>query len=183
MATVRKIGGRECSGPSESIASISLAVCSAPGRSALLMTNMSAISMVPALMACTSSPMPGTSTTSVASAEAAISVSACPAPHRFHDHEIEPGAAKQAGDIATLVRASPPLACQRSGHGANEDSGIAMMALHADAIAQNCTAGGPLCSKGPPRRRRLSWRAVGFLYQRVDKRTLPYARGARDTGR
>ena len=38
---------------------------SMPSRSALLTTNTSAISMMPALIACTSSPVPGTSTTTV----------------------------------------------------------------------------------------------------------------------
>ena len=53
---------------------------SAPGRSALLMTNTSAISIMPALIACTSSPSPGTSTTTVTSASRAISTSSCPTP-------------------------------------------------------------------------------------------------------
>ncbi len=53
---------------------------SAPSRSALLTTNTSAISRMPALMACTSSPRPGTSTTSEVSAQFTISISSCPTP-------------------------------------------------------------------------------------------------------
>ena len=45
---------------SDSSASIDATVRSAPSRSALLTTKMSAISMIPALSACTSSPAPGT---------------------------------------------------------------------------------------------------------------------------
>src|SRR5579885_1177829 len=41
---------------------------------------MSAISRMPALMACTSSPIPGTSTTTVTCARPAISISSCPTP-------------------------------------------------------------------------------------------------------
>src|ERR1035438_2822761 len=44
------------------------------------MTKTSAISMMPALMACTSSPMPGTRTTTVTPASLAISTSSWPTP-------------------------------------------------------------------------------------------------------
>ena len=46
-----------------------------PGRSALLMTKTSAISIRPALLACTPSPQPGLTTTTVVSAWPAISTS------------------------------------------------------------------------------------------------------------
>ena len=55
-------------------------VSSAPFRSALLMTKMSAISIRPALFACTLSPQPGLTTTTVVSALPAISTSTCPTP-------------------------------------------------------------------------------------------------------
>ncbi len=59
VATVRMTGQAKPSACS------SRSTRSAPGWSALLITKMSAISMMPALMAWTSSPMPGTSTTTV----------------------------------------------------------------------------------------------------------------------
>ena len=51
VATVFKVGGRQASlrGPMLSMASTSCSTRSAPGRSALLITNTSAISITPAL--------------------------------------------------------------------------------------------------------------------------------------
>ncbi len=65
---------------SESIDSISATTRSTPSRSALFTTNTSAISMIPALRACTSSPRPGTSTTSSRRRCPTISTSSCPTP-------------------------------------------------------------------------------------------------------
>ena len=57
------------------VISISWRSLSAPGRSALLTTNTSAISMIPAFMAWMSSPIPGTRTTTETSAVLTISTS------------------------------------------------------------------------------------------------------------
>ena len=65
---------------SESIASSDATARSAPSRSALLTTKMSAISMTPALSAWTSSPDPGTSVTIDTSAVRTISISSWPTP-------------------------------------------------------------------------------------------------------
>ncbi len=83
VATVRSTGGRHesaghCS--SDSIDSIDAAVRSAPSRSALLTTKTSAISMMPALRACTSSPAPGTMVTTDTSAVRTMSTSSWPTP-------------------------------------------------------------------------------------------------------
>jgi hypothetical protein len=59
---------------------ISRTVVSAPSRSALLTTNTSPTSRIPALAACTPSPIPGASRTTVVSASPAISTSLCPTP-------------------------------------------------------------------------------------------------------
>jgi len=62
------MGGIQSRGPcGEALSSEVSSVfnCFAPGRSALLMTNTSAISMTPAFMVWISSPMPGTSTTTM----------------------------------------------------------------------------------------------------------------------
>ena len=50
---------------SEAMRWMSVAIFRAPGRSALLMTKISAISMMPAFIACTTSPLSGSSSTSV----------------------------------------------------------------------------------------------------------------------
>ena len=81
VATVATIGGRHARAPaSSSIASRSLTVSCTPARSALFTTKMSAISSSPAFAACTSSPQPGFTTTTVVSAWPAISTSTWPTP-------------------------------------------------------------------------------------------------------
>ena len=59
------------------------------GASAFVTTRMSAISRMPALIACTSSPSPGGHTTTLVSASDAMSTSDWPGAHRLDDHEIE----------------------------------------------------------------------------------------------
>ena len=81
VAMVQTIGGRQSRLPaSSSMPSRSRTVSGAPGRSALLTTNTSAISSSPAFAACTASPHPGFTTTTVVSACPAISTSTCPTP-------------------------------------------------------------------------------------------------------
>ena len=63
-----------------SIVRRSLTASWAPGRSLLFTTKMSAISRIPALAACTESPMPGATITSVESAREAMATSAWPTP-------------------------------------------------------------------------------------------------------
>ena len=83
VATVFMIGGRHspsayvCSARFDSTADTRR---SAPSRSALLTTKMSAISMMPALSAWTSSPVPGTSITIETSAVRTMSTSSWPTP-------------------------------------------------------------------------------------------------------
>lgn len=82
VATVSTIGGfhPSRSGTSCRIPRSCCSKRSAPSRSALFSTNTSPISISPAFRFWTSSPMPGTSTTSVQSASRAISTSPCPTP-------------------------------------------------------------------------------------------------------
>ena len=66
MASVLRIGGFHSAASnvcSDRFAATACTTRSAPSRSALFTTKMSAISMMPALIACTSSPAPGTSRT------------------------------------------------------------------------------------------------------------------------
>ena len=80
----------------------------APGRSALLMTKISAISIVPALMACTSSPIPGTRMSSVTSARPRDLYFILPDPDSFDEHEIAAGCVeKQMRVRESLARRRP----------------------------------------------------------------------------
>src|SRR5207302_1196875 len=65
---------------SDIIIVISVTVRSAPGRSALLTAKTSPISIMPALIAWMSSPIPGTSTTTFVCTVRMISTSSCPTP-------------------------------------------------------------------------------------------------------
>ena len=80
---------------------------SAPSRSALFTTNTSAISITPALSACTSSPMPGTSTSTETSAVRAISTSSCPTPTVSIATTSFP-AASSTRAASVVARARPP---------------------------------------------------------------------------
>ena len=71
------------------------------------MTNTSAISMIPALIACTSSPIPGTRTTMVTPASRAISTSSCPTPTVSTITTSRP-AASNSIVISVVARAKPP---------------------------------------------------------------------------
>ena len=92
---------------SVSISRISRAVCSASGRSPLLTARTSAISSVPALSACTSSPRPGGQTTTRVSASAAMRVSDWPVPTVSTMTRSKPAASKQS-TAARAARDRPP---------------------------------------------------------------------------
>ncbi len=80
-AIVSTMGGRQSpSWVRSSMSSRSRRVSRAPGRSALLMTNRSAISRRPALFAWMASPQPGFTTTIVVSVAAATATSCWPTP-------------------------------------------------------------------------------------------------------
>ena len=96
-------------------------VRSAPSRSALLTAKMSAISRIPALIACTSSPRPGASTTTVVWAVLATSTSALSHPDRFNDNPIKAGSIQQHDNIGGGLRQSTQAAAR--GHRADEDAG------------------------------------------------------------
>ncbi len=60
--------------------------------------------------------------------------------HGFDDHEVAAGGIHQSAPDRAVARASPPVAAARR-HGADEDAGVGVMLLHADAVAQNRAAG------------------------------------------
>ena len=82
-------------------------VSSVPGRSALLITNTSAISSRPALLAWTASPHPGFTTTTVVSAAPATSTSTWPTPTvsiSTHGHPV----ASRVRTASMVASDSPP---------------------------------------------------------------------------
>jgi hypothetical protein len=89
------------------ICEISRARRSAPGRSALLMTNRSAASIRPAFMAWMESPDSGTSTTTVLSAAAAMSSSDWPTPTVSMMTRSKPNASSTSA-TSFVASASPP---------------------------------------------------------------------------
>src|SRR5581483_10740370 len=104
---VRTIGVRRSPGAASTIDCSCRASRSAFGRSRLLTTSTSAISMIPAFIACTSSPDPGVSTTTVVSAIAATSTSSCPAPTVSTSTTSFPNASSAVTRPA-VAGASPP---------------------------------------------------------------------------
>ena len=111
VASVLTIGGRHSPSPKLCRArfdSIDVTMRSAPSRSHLLTTKMSAISMMPALSACTSSPVPGTSTTTEMSAVRTISTSSWPTPTVSMITRLLPAASStSAASLVALAR--PPM--------------------------------------------------------------------------
>ena len=99
------------------------------------MTKTSAISMMPALMACTSSPMPGTSTTTVTSATSRHVHFVLSHADGFDDH-AHPARPRDAAARQSAVALRQAAQRAARGHGADEDSRIGVMGLHADAVAQ-----------------------------------------------
>src|SRR5579864_1666781 len=109
LATVFTIGGVQpsCRVASDCSARISRSTRSAPSRSLLLITKISAISMMPALIVCTSSPMPGTRITTVTSARRTISTSSWPTPTVSMSTRSRPEASSTVATSA-VVPARPP---------------------------------------------------------------------------
>ncbi len=109
IATVRTTGGcQPARGPaSPSSARNWLSSRSAPSRSALFSTKMSAISITPAFRFWTSSPRPGTSTSSVQSASRATSISSWPTP-TVSTRMICLPAASSTSAASAVACASPP---------------------------------------------------------------------------
>ena len=142
LASVFTIGGRQSPSPndcSDSIASIDATVRSAPSRSALFTTKMSAISMMPAFSACTSSPVPGTSRTmrDVGRADDVDFVLADA--DRLDEHDVLAGGVEHERGIAGRAREAAQVAARR--HAADEHAGVGGVRLHADAIAEDGAAG------------------------------------------
>ena len=122
----------------ESIARSWRAARSAPGRSPLLTTTMSATSRRPALMACTSSPISGTSTTTVVSARRATSTSDWPAPTVSTRIGSNPAASSAAAASQVVGRQAAELAARR--HRAHEDVAVGRVIHHPDAVAEDRAA-------------------------------------------
>ncbi len=99
VATVRTMRRRAASGEAEHGLQFALQRGRRPGWSALLMTKTSAISMMPALIACTSSPMPGTSTTTVTCARRGDLHFVLPHADGFDEDEVPARGVQQARQV------------------------------------------------------------------------------------
>jgi hypothetical protein len=129
-----------CASPSRmcSITSSSCASRSAPGRSALLITKTSAISISPAFIAWIESPDSGTSTTTVVSAVSAISSSDCPTPTVSVITRSKPKASSRSA-TSLLVVASPP-----------SEPRVAMERMKTPGRWRCCSSGSGRPSSAPP---------------------------------
>ena len=136
VATVFTIAGTSLPDRHRDASSASPIRRSAPSRSALFTTKTSAISMMPALRAWTSSPSPGTSTTRPRR-RAAISTSSWPTP------TVSTRTTSLPGRVSTVSRRrwrgqAAQVAARR--HRADEDARVGRVRLHADAVAQDRAA-------------------------------------------
>ena len=121
-----------------SICSRSRRVSATPGRSALLITNTSPISSRPALFACTASPHPGFTTTTVVSASPAISTSTWPTPTVSTRTHGLPTASSTRIASRRGEREAAEVAAGR--HRADEHAGVGGVVLHAHAVAEDRAA-------------------------------------------
>ena len=136
VATVFTISGAAASGAAiESIDWISVTTRSTPSRSALFTTKTSAISMMPALSACTSSPRPGTSTTRLTSAVPTISTSSWPTPTVSTSTTSLPDARQHGEHVGGGGGQAAQVAAR--GHRADEHARVDGVRLHPDAVAQD----------------------------------------------
>ena len=137
LATVFTIGGVQLSlrTASDCMARISRSTRSAPSRSDLLMTKMSAISMMPALMVCTSSPMPGTRMTTRDIGQRHDIHFVLADANGFDHDQVASAGVEHGGDIGGGAGQSAERAAR--GHAADVDARIGVMRLHANAVAEN----------------------------------------------
>ncbi len=135
-ATVLTIAGTWPSwAASESIDSISATTRSTPSRSALFTTNTSAISMIPAFRAWTSSPEAGHEHHDAHVGGAHDLHLVLPHPHGLHEDHVLPGRGEHGDDVAG--GGGEPAQMAARGHRADEDPGVEGVGLHADAVAED----------------------------------------------
>ena len=118
--------------------SMSRRVSSTPLRSALLITKTSAISIRPALLACTLSPQPGFTTTTVVSALPAISTSTWPDADGLDQDRPLPDGVEQADGFRRRQRQAAEVASRR--HRADEDARVGGVVLHAHPVTEDRAA-------------------------------------------
>ena len=143
VATVFTIGGRHSSAPirltATELASIADTSRSLPSRSALLTTKMSAISMMPALSACTSSPRARhqRDDRDVGRPDDVDFVLAHA--NGLDDDDVLAGGVEDERGVAGRARESAELAACR--HAPDEHAGIGGVRLHPQPVAQHGAAG------------------------------------------
>ena len=133
--------------------------------------------MMPALIACTSSPVPGTRTTTEMSAVRTMSTSSWPDADGLDDDDVLAGGVEHQRDIAG--RAREPAEMPARGHAADEDAVVADVRLHAHAIAEDRAAGERAGRIDGEDADRLA-AGANSVDQPIDERALAGARRAGD---
>ena len=95
----------------------------------------SATSIIPALIACTSSPMPGTSTTTVTSAKRRNLDFVLPHADGLDQYQIVSGCIEQQRQFERRRGQAAHAPARR--HRSKKHSRVGMMLLHADAVAED----------------------------------------------
>ena len=120
-------------------AEMSRTTASAPGRSALLTTKRSAISMRPAFMACMASPPSGTTGDDYGVSEAHDVELGLTDAHCLNDRYI---GAVNIEELHSVAGAPGEAALAAAGgHAADVDAGVLVVALHADSVCKDGTSG------------------------------------------
>ena len=112
---------------------------SAPGRSALVTARTSGISIRPALIACTPSPLPGISARTTVSVSAWTSTSFCPEPTVSTSTTSKPAASRHEHGVGGGLGEAALVAA--AGHRADEHAGVEEVVGQADPVAQHGAAG------------------------------------------
>ena len=141
-------------------------------------TNTSAISMMPALSACTSSPRPGHQhhQAHVGGADD-LDLVLADADRLDQDHVLARGG-EHVSTCPVGGREAAQVAARR--HRADEHAGIGRVRLHADAVAEDRAAGERRASGRPPRCRRSCPRARRCAVSRSTSVDLPAPGGPGD---
>ena len=114
-------------------------VASAPSRSALLTTKMSAISRMPAFTAWIASPMPGREQHQRGVGEAGDLDLGLADADGLHEHQVAARAVEHPHRLRGRRR--QPAEVAPAGHRADVDAGVGGVVLHADPVAEDRPAG------------------------------------------
>ena len=149
---------------------------SVSGWFALFTTITSGISITPAFSACTESPEPGISASTIVSAWSMMSISACPTPTVSTKHVLLAGRVHQQHRLERRLRQPAERAAAR--HRADVDALVEEVLGEPDPVAEQRALGER--ARGVDRQHAdLALARAGVLDERTDQRALADARAAR----